>query len=240
MNIKTIKEVPQNSEAHCPFGHGVVESLPSEMRARTRDHHHRAEFHPLQQSIVRGEIDRGTYATFTAAMWRVHRRLEEALDEAATLDPRVAGVVADHHRRLHHFDHDLTLLGGSADLPDSVAIAAQVDRWLLGATGPQPGSTPPIAWIGVLYVLEGSSNGGQVIAKVLRRAWSLDEDALRSLDPHAGGTASRWGEFRARLEAQTFEPHDREVVVAAAAATFEGISSIMDAVASHHGFTANI
>lgn len=206
-------------------------SLSGELRERTRDAHLRAEHHPLQQRIVRGEIDPRRYAVFTASLHRVHDRLERQLDLGAAIDPRIAAVFTDHQRRLHHFDADLSRLGhGDEALPETVAAASDPTAWLRGIACPHRVIPPAVAWLGALYVLEGSSNGGRVIARVLRRAWDWPEDSLRSLDPHAGETRARWMAFRERLDAQPFDEREREAIVAAAHGTFEGISAVMDAV----------
>lgn len=220
-----------SSPLRCPHRSASGSSLAADLRERTREAHHRAEHHPLQQRIVRGEVDSRSYAIFTAALRRVHERLERELDLAATLDSRIAAVFADHHRRLGHFDSDLSQLGHAVEpLPEAVAAAAEVPAWLCGAACPRRGSVPAVAWLGVLYVLEGSSNGGQVIARVLRRAWNWPEDSLRSLDPHGGQTRIRWAEFRERLDGQRFDEREQEAIVAAASGTFDGISAVMDAV----------
>ncbi len=218
----------------CPRGESRAAERPSlaaMLRERTRDAHHRAEHHPLQQRIVRGEVDPRDYAVFAAALRRVHDRLERELDLAAGLDPRVAAVFAEHHRRLDHFDADLATLGHAGfSLPEAVAEAAGAAAWLRVGACPHRGSVPAVAWLGVLYVLEGSSNGGQVIARVLRRAWAWPEDSLRSLDPHGSATRTRWAEFRERLDGQAFDEREREAIVAAASGTFEGLAALMDAV----------
>jgi len=214
------------TRAKCPFAHGidafVRESLAARLKESTKDLHQQAEFHPLQQSIVRGEISRADYARFANAMRQIHEAMEAAMAKLAKSDARVRRLFHDHHRRLHHFDADLALLGsvGSAEQIECSIDATE----LLGATR----FADPLAWLGVFYVLEGSSNGGQAIARVLRRAWDLPAVSLRSLDPHGSATRERWQEFRAGLDACEFSPSERESIIAGASATFRGIVLLMD------------
>ena len=56
------------------------------------------------------------------------------------------------------------------------------------------------AW-GSLYVLEGSTLGGQVISKALRNAAWAPAGGLGYFNPYGRSTAAMWADFRAALEA---------------------------------------
>ncbi len=205
----------------------AVPSLADELKERTKDAHHRAEFHPLQQRIVRGQVSPSEYEPFARALHSIHRVLEAALDRSMTAEPRLGRVFLDRHRRSAHFAADFDSMQVSGE-PSSLDAFDALDRMV-----EQIQSTSehcPIALLGTLYVLEGSTNGGMVIARVLRRAWGLSEGTLRSIDPHAAETRASWGEFRAALDgvAPTLTARDRAKIVDGAMATFIAISSIMD------------
>ncbi len=216
---------PAGTSARCPFakmfGRATSGSLATCLKESTRELHHAAENHPLQQSIVRGTISMSDYASFASAMRQVHSEMESQLDTLAKHNAHVGAVFANRHRRLAAFDRDIAMLGGSAD----EALAVRPSDWLGGAA-----HSHPLAWLGVLYVVEGSSNGGQAIARVLRRTWNLSDDTLKSLDPHGRETRLFWEEFRTTLDAQHFSSAERDAIVAGAAATFAGITRLMDSL----------
>ena len=202
--------------SRCPFARIVAlvttSSLAARLKESTTDLHHTAEHHPLQQTIVRGTISRGEYAEFARAMRGVHEVMERELETLALSDVRVRPIFLPRHRRLDMFDRDIALLAH-----DPIGHTRCV-------------TASPIAWLGVLYVVEGSSNGGQVIARVLRKAWSLNDDTLKSLDPHDKCTREYWGEFRTTLDAQRFSATEQDAIVSGAAATFRGITELMDSL----------
>lgn len=211
--------------ARCPFakifGRDKTGSLAKRLKESTKELHHAAEHHPLQQSIVRGTISKSDYASFASAMRRVHSVMESQLDTLSKQDTRIGAIFVGRHRRLAAFDRDIALLGGCVVATPEV----QPSDWLGGST-----HIHPLAWLGVLYVVEGSSNGGQAIARILRRTWNVGDDTLTSLDPHGSDTRAFWEEFRTTLDAQQFSTAEQDAIIAGAAATFAGITRLMDSV----------
>lgn len=59
----------------------------------------------------------------------------------------------------------------------------------------------PAAALGSLYVLEGSTLGGQQISRHLAQASWAPPGGLRYFDPHRAATGQRWRETLTRLEA---------------------------------------
>ncbi len=215
--------------ARCPFSRFFRSepqtALSAELKARTADAHHRAEFHTIQQRIVRGQVTPHEYAPFALRMQVVHAELESALDRAAADDANLRAVYAPRHRRAALINADLEFLGVSAggDASCSAALGAYT-QWVADALHQRPTDL-----LGALYVLEGSTNGGMVIARVLRRAWGLAEvDTLRSIDPHGEMTRAYWGEFRVALDALPVTDIERHGVISAAAKMFDLISALMD------------
>ena len=213
--------------SRCPFAQmftrASTASLADRLKESTKELHHAAEHHPLQQSIVRGTITRTEYAAFARAMRQVHAAMESALGTLAASDARINAIFHPRHHRLAAFDCDIALLDAGAGSP--LALDVRPTEWLGGGDHHHP-----LAWLGVLYVVEGSSNGGQAIARVLRRAWSLDNDTLASLDPHGAATRELWGGFRTTLDAQSFSSEEQDAILRGAAATFAGITRLMDSL----------
>jgi heme oxygenase len=201
-------------------------SLAADLKSETRDQHTRAERHPIQAAIVAGQISRREYARLVAQNRHLHEALEHALDHAATRDPRVATVFAPHHRRLANYDNDLASLGlpdaDRAALPHVVAAS----QWLQGLA-----QRTPIAVLGALYVIEGSTNGGQFLSRILSKALGVtNTKGLSALDPHADRTRELWAQFRASVDALEVSDIERDQIISTARETFDRMGQIMDDV----------
>ena len=177
--------------------------LLAELRARTAEAHTRLEHdldllrEPLQMQHFIHLLERfhGFHAVWEP---RVARMLSK---EAAFLTPR---------RRTHRAAQDLMALGHSkrdiAELPLCLAAARLVSS--------------PAAAIGSLYVLEGSTLGGQIISRRLQSAYWLPLDGLGYFDPYGPATVTMWRHFR--LWAESASKHgSADAIVAAAVATFQ-------------------
>jgi heme oxygenase len=81
-------------------------------------------------------------------------------------------------------------------------------------------ATTRAAAIGSLYVLEGSTLGGQVIGRALAGAPWLPPGGLRYFDPYGRETGTLWRQFRSWAEAAA-PPDAAPEIVAAARATFD-------------------
>lgn len=140
-------------------------------------------------------------------------------------EPRVAGLIDDEpllapRRRLALLQRDLLALGAEPGAPVDFDLGFLRDE--------------SAAW-GSLYVLEGSTLGGQVIAKALRRgaAW-VPAQGLSYFNPHGRETAALWRGFCDALEAAA--PRlDAEEVVRGARASFrvlhDGLARALEQVA---------
>lgn len=171
------------------------------LRAETKDAHEAIERDLAWETRV---ATRDGYRALLARFWGFHADLEPGLaailHDDAFLDPR---------RRLAHLAADLRFLG-----LDETAIAAL----------PRPHLALPRdrdEAFGALYVLEGSTLGGQVIAKHIGRQLGLNpEGGCRYYAAHGRETGAMWKAFRLRLteEAARGTP---ETIVAGATKTFD-------------------
>lgn len=90
------------------------------------------------------------------------------------------------------------------------------------ADGDLPKIKDHLQAFGALYVIEGSTLGGRVIAKMMQR--QMDTNTLEGFTFFHGygdETESRWARFRELLNAQPDNAEDKEVVIRAADETFE-------------------
>ncbi|WP_222182105.1 biliverdin-producing heme oxygenase [Geminicoccus harenae] len=122
----------------------------------------------------------------------------------AAWEPMVEALLGERfrpRRRLGLLAADLRLLGDRDGLPPRPDLAPLPDQ--------------ASAW-GSLYVLEGSTLGGAVIAKALARSGVA---GLGYFNPHGRKTMGNWQAFRSELTAAV-TPGDEPAALAAARATF--------------------
>jgi len=131
----------------------------------------------------------------------------------AAFEPAIGAGLADEaffgpRRRLAKLDADLAHLGLEA-----TAIEA--------LPAPAPGRLAgPEAAMGALYVLEGSTLGGQVIGRKVEGLHGLRaETGCAYYRAHGRAAGAMWQAFRARLETVP----DEEAALAAGVATFEAM-----------------
>jgi len=177
--------------------------LLAELRAQTAEAHTRLE-HGLD--LLREPLERRRFIHLLERFHGFH----------AVWEPRVARVMSKEaaflapRRRTHLAVRDLMALGRSkrdvAELPLCLAAARLVSS--------------PAAAIGSLYVLEGSTLGGQIISRRLQDARWLPADGLGYFDPYGPATGTMWRHFR--IWAESASKHGSpDAIVAAAVATFQ-------------------
>ncbi|GJD53957.1 hypothetical protein OPKNFCMD_6737 [Methylobacterium crusticola] len=179
-----------------------MSAILARLRDETREAHARIE---RDLDWERRIATRAGYRALLARFWGFHAAWEPALARAlhdeAFLAPR---------RRLAHLEDDLARLG----------LAPEAVRALPRPGGPLPRTRPEA--LGSLYVLEGSTLGGQVVARAVERRLDLrDGEACRYYRSHGRDTGAMWTAFRARLEAEArARPAEVPAILAGAEATF--------------------
>jgi len=199
----------------------------SRLREETRELHSHAESRPLQQQIARGEVDRERFAAYLGQLYLVHKKLESTLDHAKSDSPTIDRVATADRMRVPDLESDLQFyqLDSIGLEPGAAAIRFYevIDRL---------DAEDPVALLGSLYVLEGSTNGGKFLARVLRRAWNLDQEGLSYFDPYGDQQPHRWAAFKSDMEDMGFDNDQQNAIVDAAHETFKAIADVSDEVSS--------
>jgi heme oxygenase (biliverdin-IX-beta and delta-forming) len=187
--------------------------LRDQLRLHTQAQHERIEVTLNLPASVRNHDD---YARLLGAFYGFYVPLETALlpHEAALSG---VGVKLSGRRKAHKVRADLESLRVSGDAIDELALC------------PSPPMLP--TWrhaLGSLYVMEGATLGGQVIARHLRR--HLDLQAVRHLRFFSGygaRTGTMWRAFVAALNALNLAAEDTADVLQGARETFEALERWM-------------
>ncbi len=201
-------------------------TIMGRLREETRPLHSHAESRPLQQQIARGEVDRGRFAAYLGQLYLVHQKLESALEEAASDNPTIGTLATADRMRVPDLEKDLDFYGlDPHDLEPGAAtvrFCQAIDR---------VDAEDPVALLGALYVLEGSTNGGKFLARVLRKAWNLGDEGLSYFDPYGDQQPQRWAAFKTDMENIAFDTDQQDAILEAADQTFKAIADVSDEVA---------
>ena len=149
------------------------------------------------------------YSDLLAALFGFYVPLEHSLESWAAASPPLGLAL---HRRADLLRRDLRAFERNAEL---CPISAEL-----------PALTSLDHVAGVIYVVEGASLGGQVIARQLRQRLGVGPDNGAAFFTGDGaGTAARWTQVLAWLEDQGRDRRRRESMAAAASETFGALSS---------------
>jgi heme oxygenase len=194
----------------------------AELREQTAELHTRAERHPIQAALVRGQADRAVYASYLSQSLHLHAALEGELHLRAG-SPTLAPVLPEQYRA-GRAGEDLAFLG--VGMPDGPVAAVQDLAAGLGRAS-------DAELLGMQYVLEGSTNGGRFIAAAVRRALALEgAEGTRYLDPYGESQPARWGSFCAAMGRLSLSPEARRAAVGGARRMFGVIIDMFDQIAA--------
>ncbi|MBE7220378.1 MAG: biliverdin-producing heme oxygenase [Caulobacteraceae bacterium] len=189
---------------------GSLEALSGLRRATQAAHRTLEDDSPL----LREEVTLATYGAYLRAISPLVASAESFVVSCA---PHLSwsGYDFDAVCRHGHLEADLAHLGPSTG-PEQTSFdagRAAYERALA--------AHPSVAGrLGVLYVLEGSTLGGQLLCRHLRRVLRLAPRQMRYLFGHGRATGSRWRATCALLNATLQTPRWRGEACAAANTTF--------------------
>ncbi len=173
-----------------------------QLRAETEAHHKTLEDDLTARGLTGARSD---YVNLLAGMLRVYRPLEAAL---ARLDWCPFGIDIAERRKSHWLESDLASLGRDPHAISDWKDMPPLDSGLQG--------------MGVLYVLEGASLGGQIISKWLRERLDIgDENGGRFFASYGSQVSLMWRSYLDALERAAKGGQNARVISSAACRTFE-------------------
>ncbi|MEI6559380.1 MAG: biliverdin-producing heme oxygenase [Rhodospirillaceae bacterium] len=167
------------------------------LRAATQPAHAVLEAVPLNRRLFADDFSAAELADLLSRMASIYRPLEARL---AACEP---ALTLDYRRRLPLLLDGLSALGVApppAEAPIPL-LEGEASCW------------------GALYVVEGSTMGGQMIHRQL--AARHPAAALGFFLPHGDQAGENWRRFRTRLEVALGRPEALDQAIAAAIATFQ-------------------
>jgi heme oxygenase len=175
-----------------------LSSLQHRIRQRTAATHAALEKTPLMRAFAADSLSIPVYCNYLSLQWRLHAPLETALARWLPTE-----WVSLRLRKCDWLQQDLQAMG--ARPADALAAPCEIESWTQA--------------LGVLYVLEGSTLGLQVVRKQLQHKHPTLQLAGRFMLGYGPETGRHWREFLAQLESAPEQEWPQ--VEAAACATFD-------------------
>ena len=205
----------------------MSESSPSIMaalKAATAELHTMAERRELQHQMASGTIPRELYVAYLGQMFLVHRTLEACIRRRMSAHRAFAAVVREYHWREPQLREDLAFFKTDPESVEPVPAA----RALMQAIE-HTSRDEPVALLGMLYVLEGSTNGAKfIVASLIRRQGLQRGPGLTYLDPHGDLQKERWQAFKRDMNAVSFTEAESGAIIETARAVFRSVAELSD------------
>ncbi|MFS0838507.1 biliverdin-producing heme oxygenase [Paenibacillus sp. 1P03SA] len=185
----------------------MTTTIVSRLREETASFHDRIEQNAYAKAIMDKSLTLETYKAYLEKFYGFILPSEKALGELPEWEVR--GFDIESRRKAPLLESDLEQLG---------LTKGQIGELPLCASLPDV-STLPRA-LGYLYVLEGSTLGGQLITKQLKAVLSVDPEVNgRYFSSYGTDVRTKWTEFREFL-LENVKEEEQDQVVAAAKETF--------------------
>lgn len=194
--------------------------LSDRLRAQTRSWHDALEATRFAAAMLAGTLPLDRYAGQLAALRVVLGALEEELSGAAVTNPAAAGVWSPELVKLPFLERDLAYL---SDTAPGVRATAEAEAFARGIR-----TAEPLALLGCLYVLEGSTLGARMLRPHVCRAYGFDGPDGAAY--YGSGDRDRWSRFTARLNATVTGREEQDRVVAGAVTAYGHTSAVTGAL----------
>jgi heme oxygenase (biliverdin-IX-beta and delta-forming) len=179
------------------------------LRQETADLHRAVECLPIMARLTSKSVTRDDYLDYLRALAGVYATVEPSL--FAALDEGLRDE-----------------LGVREKLPAILDDLTGQGHPHVPSNSPEPAPTGPGAAVGGIYVLEGATLGGRVIAKHLRRCLGADLGPTAFLDFHGEHASAAWKRFAGILDGLPAGGSvDSAEVVAGARSTFALIHRLL-------------
>lgn len=197
-------------------------TLSEQLRSDTKDLHDATENHGFMRSMAAGKIDREGYIEYLQQMRCVHVALDAMMRRLAG-DARLAGPIEEEIFQVGYIDQDLKYLAAANDADPLPGTASLLE--MMRGIEAQSNS----AVLGIIYVIEGSKNGGRFIARNIRRALDLPEDkGTAYLHPYGERQREVWGRFKEEVDAIDLGEEERTSIVETARSMFNAMMRMAD------------
>ena len=168
--------------------------------------HQIAERQETPGSLIKGQMPRDGYVGMIAQQILVNRVLDDAMRSAIKSDPRVGELVLEEQMLSPYLLEDAAYFGIDVDAiepnPGTVRFIEHIEAH----------RDQPLHLLGLHYVRLGACNGNRFVARVVRKAYELEDQGTRYLDPFGEAQREKWMEFKNALDAMAFDDAEKDQV----------------------------
>lgn len=204
----------------------TVASVRDRLRKATHAAHVRLNHHPLLCDLTRACLVTRTYTTVLQAYARYYQDVEARI--VSWLDHPASPIAYQSRHKIPWLKADLDYFGlpWPENSDDSLSLAG-VPRCQPARDIDQSTQLGQLA--GTLYAIEGSTLGGQVIAKHLHLNFGFGKDSgARFFHGYGEYTAERWHELCDFLESMAGEVGQIRAAETAAIGEFEQLEGVLN------------
>jgi heme oxygenase len=201
-------------------------TLTEQLKAETFPAHAQLQTAPFFAALAACQLPLESYVGQLRALAILHGVLEPAL--AACPDERVRSVWQDDMRKQPLLRQDLWYFEPRvvADLKEAADAALKTAETLRRLSLDQP-----LALLGSIYVLEGSTLGAGVVRPMVARAFLLTgNEGLAYLHSYGGAARDHWQQFQHRLNGLELSVAERGQIVQAANDFFQQLETVFRAL----------
>jgi heme oxygenase len=201
-----------------------LSTLHDLLKTEIADYHRNLDELPFFRSLHAGSLPKLAVVSFLRSLAIIHAVLERNITQA--LGPRLASLSIVTQPKVPLLVADLEALG-AASLP---SVSAAIDGALLYGAEILTLAVNPMSLVGILYVLEGSQNGGIVLKQAYARCLEIPEEQLSYIGCYGRKTKAHWAAFSKVLNSLTLSEEQRTDVVRSAILCLERIGAVCAAL----------
>ncbi|MDI1262673.1 MAG: biliverdin-producing heme oxygenase [bacterium] len=197
-----------------------METLHGLIRAKTASAHARLEALPFFQALQQGCLPKPAIISLLRSLAIIHAVVERELSHVA--DSRVAEFARHVTAKVPLLMADLEVLdaAGIPSVTSAIRGALKYGAEILAD------ADDPMSLVGVLYVLEGSQNGGITLKRSYAHCLRINEEKLLYFGCYGKDTAANWNSFTAGMNALELGAEQAQAIALSATRCFEGLRTI--------------
>ncbi|MFS0856477.1 biliverdin-producing heme oxygenase [Paenibacillus taichungensis] len=186
----------------------TASTIMERLKSETAHYHRQVEQNEYAKAIMNQTVSLGEYKKYLEKFYGFLKPLEEQAVqqpfwESTGLDIGIRG-------KANLLENDLRNLGASEEEISQVPLCKDL-----------PDISTPARLFGYLYVIEGSTNGGQIMTKRLSQFLPIDANrGLEYFNAYGTETRTRWAEFTELLRQSITAEEDHDIMVHTASETF--------------------
>jgi heme oxygenase len=201
-------------------------TLMEKLKAGTEAAHRRLESAPFFSALADCQLPLESYLGQLRALAVIYGVLEQVL--ASCADPRIGSVWNREMLKLPLLENDLRFFASRTvpDLKEALDVALKAAEQIRFLSVEYP-----LALLGYVYVLEGSTLGATVLRPLIARAFLLTgAEGLAYLQNYGPEVRASWAQFQQRMNQLCLSAEERGQIVKAAGDFFQRLDSVFRAL----------